>query len=123
MTRPSNTNNGPVTAGLSPCAEIRLLGPRYGTHAQNGIGGAPVRKHGILCALCLVFLRCLPSKIHPALFQALLHGVESIDDPDWLQCHSSSQSILRGWPVDNSVPIPINDLTRTIAMEMLDMQV
>lgn len=54
---------------------------------------------GVLCTLWIVRLRCLPPGVSPALFQALVDGPATLDDPEWLEAlFPKLASLVRPWP-------------------------
>ncbi|KAK1222941.1 hypothetical protein PQX77_014218 [Marasmius sp. AFHP31] len=72
------------------------------SHIETPSLVAKFRGFGVICALALIHLEVIPAEICPALFEAILHGVDSVNDEDWLGQFLTGLVVpgLRAWPME-----------------------
>lgn len=86
------------------------------THPPDAQILATFRAFGTLSALVLLHLETLPILITPAVWEAMIHGVHSLDDLKWLPSFNEAASkVLDSWPSDPSQNVDTNATTREIA--------
>lgn len=80
---------------------------------------------GSLILLCIVHIYQIPQPISLSLIEATFHGLDSIDDQDWLEdVNSSVSDSLRQWPRDPAVTIDwANPFNAAILTQTLERQV
>lgn len=86
------------------------------THPPDAQILATFRAFGTLSAIFLLNLDTLPILITPGVWEAMIHGVGSLDDRKWLPSFNEAAfRVLECWPSDPSQDVDNNASTREIA--------